>query len=354
MTFTVHDRSRESYFDSIEVQDPLTFSQKKRTLKQFSDFCLTIFKQSDESIISELLKQKSNDMAINSCDLLQQWINSITKRLSPSTIKVYLSHVKGYFNYRGIKLTSQDMVSLNTPREAIEEKYPLSKDEIKQILDNANYKRKTLYLTLSSSLMRIGETVQLRKKDFDTTKERIVIHIPSKIAKFMKARTTFASEETRPYIMKRLNEIEDNDLVFGSSEKKSNSIMNEEEYFSKRIDRTFPNLERYSTGRRKISLHSFRAFGITKAVRKVSDSFAFLLAGQKGYLSMYKRYTEEEKLEDYLKLEPELSIYNDYSLTDESKNEEIELLKSDMKDMKRDMKILLSGMKEEIKKNESS
>ena len=50
---------------------------------------------------------------------------------------------------------------------------------------------------------------QLRKKDFDTTKERIVIHIPSKIAKFMKGRTTFASEEARPYIMKRLNEIEE-------------------------------------------------------------------------------------------------------------------------------------------------
>ena len=96
---------------------------KKRTLKQFSDFCLTRFKQSDESIISELLKQKPSDMAINACDLLQQWINLVSKRLSPSTIKVYLSHIKQYFNYRGIKLTSQDMVSLNTPREAIEEKY---------------------------------------------------------------------------------------------------------------------------------------------------------------------------------------------------------------------------------------
>ena len=345
MTFTVHDRSRESYFDSIEVQNPLTCLQKKRCLKKFSDFCLARFKQSDESIISELLKQKPNDMTINTYDLFQQWVNSISKKLSPSTIKTYLSIVKGYFGYRDIKLTSQDMLSLNTPREAIEEKYPLSKDEIKQILDNSSYKRKTLYLTLASSLMRIGETVQLRKKDFDTTKERIVIHIPSKIAKFMKARTTFASEEARPYIMKRLNEIEDNDLVFGSSEKKTNSIMNEEEYFSKRIDRIFPNLERYSTGRRKISLHSFRAYGITKAVRKVSDSFAFLLAGQKGYLSMYKRYTEEEKLEDYLKLEPELFIYDVHGLSDESKDKEIDSLKSDMKDLK----ILVTGLIEKIK-----
>jgi len=345
LTFTVHDRSRESFFDSIEVQDPITYTHKKRTLKQFSAFCLTRFKQSDESIISELLKQKPSDMAINACDLLQQWINLVSKRLSPSTIKVYLSHIKGYFNYRGIKLTSQDMVSLNTPREAIEEKYPLSKDEIKQILDNASYKRKTLYLTLESSLMRIGETVQLRKKDFDTTKERIVIHIPSKIAKFKKGRTTFASNEARPYIMKILNEIEDNDLVFGTSENKQNSLMNEEEYFQKRIDRIFPNLERYSTGRRKISLHSFRAYGITKAVRKVSDSFAFLLAGQKGYLPMYKRYTEEEKLEDYLKLEPELFIYSDYSPSDESKNEEFEVLKSEVKDLK----MLVSGLVEKIK-----
>lgn len=354
MTFTVQDRNRETYFDSIEVQDQLTVTMKKRTLKQFSQFCQARFKQSDESIISELLKQKTNDMTVNSCDLLQQYVNFTSKKLSPSTIKIYLSHVRTYLNYRGIKLSSQDMASVNFPREVIEEKYPLSKDDIRLILDNSNYQHKTLYLTLASSLMRIGEACQLRKKDFDTTKERIVIHIPPKIAKFKKARTTFISKEAYPYVMKRLSQIEDNDLVFGSSESKHNSTINEEEYFSRRIDKLFPHLERYSTNRRKISLHSFRAFGITKAVRTVGDSFACILAGQKGYLSMYKRFTEEEKLQDYLKLEPEFFIYENFGVSDESKNEEIELLKSDMKDMKRDLKILLSGMKEEIKKNESS
>ena len=100
-------------------------------MKKFSDFCLAKFKQSDESIISELLKQKPNDMTINSCDLFQQWINSVSKTLSPSTIKVYLSHIKGYFNYRGIKLTSLDKKTIRYPKEIKEEKFPLSKEDIK-------------------------------------------------------------------------------------------------------------------------------------------------------------------------------------------------------------------------------
>ena len=87
MTFTLHDRNRESYFESIEVQDPSTVTGKKRTLKQFSEFCMSKFKESDESIISELLKQKPNEMTINSCDLLQQYVNFMSKKLSPSTIK---------------------------------------------------------------------------------------------------------------------------------------------------------------------------------------------------------------------------------------------------------------------------
>ena len=60
---------------------------------------------------------------------------------------------------------------------------------------------------------------------------------------------------------------------------------------------------------------------------------------------MYKRYTEEEKLEDYLKLEPELFIYDVHGQSDESKNEEIEVLKSEMNDLK----ILVTGLIEKIK-----
>ena len=37
------------------------------------------------------------------------------------------------------------MVTVNLPREAIEEKYPLSKDDIRLILDNSSYRKKTYF-----------------------------------------------------------------------------------------------------------------------------------------------------------------------------------------------------------------
>ena len=149
--------------------------------------------------------------------------------------------------------------------------------------------------------------------------------------------------------MKRLNEIEDSDLVFGTNENKQLAKQNEIFSFEKLIDKIFPKLEKYASRTRKITLHSFRAYGITKAVRTVSDSFACILAGQKGYLSMYKRFTDEEKLEDYLKLEPELFIFKDSSLSDQSKDKEIEEIKLEMKDMKTMVASMFEVMRKEKK-----
>ena len=328
MTFLNTDRTKESYFESIDILDKTTKIQKVRTITQFDKFVKSKFKVSLEQMIDELLKQKPIDMNQNTCDVFQQWVNSLNRSKSPSTIIVSVSHVRQYLNYRGVKLTDSDMKSVNMPKKLKEEKYPLSNEEIKDLLDNCSYKRKILYLTLAGSLMRIGETVQLRKKDFDITKKRIVIHLKADITKLKKERITFVSKEAEPYVLKRLREIEDNDLVFGGNEEKLKAEMNEIVYFQKLVDKVYPNLEKYSTGRRKITLHSFRAFGITKTVRTVGDSFAFLLAGQEGYLPMYKRYSFEEKLEDYLKVEPEFFIYQNGPEVKDDKDKRIDQLES--------------------------
>ena len=112
---------------------------------------------------------------------------------------------------------------------------------------------------------------------------------------------------------------------------------------------TFSNMPRYESGTRKITLHSFRAFFITQAVRTVSDSFAHTIAGQEGYLKVYKRYDKEALLEDYLKLEPALFIINDYGLSVQSKDNEIEEMKIEMKNMKKMLSSLFEEMRKEKK-----
>lgn len=347
MTFTVSVRNRESYLESIDVLNPTTVSAIRTTLSRFDKYCKSKYKESEEEILSQLMKQNQDERIVNACDVLQLFISNLSKSISPQTIPSYLSHVLGYFNYRGVKLTSLDKKSIRLPKIIREEKYPLSKDDIKSILDNCSYKRKTLYLVLASSGMRIGETVQLRKKDFETSGKRIMINIPAKFTKGKKSRRTLVSLEAKPYLMKRLNAIEDDDLVFGTG---STSAVTESKLLNYATKKAFPKIERYDSGTRKITLHSFRAFFITQAVRTVGESFAHTLAGQEGYLKVYKRYDNEAILEDYLKLEPSLFIINDYGLSEQTKDEEIEVLKSDMNDMK----ILVSGLVEEIKRKKSS
>jgi len=344
LTFTVSVRNRESYLESIDVLNPTTVSAIRTTLSRFDKYCKSKYKESEEEILSQLMKQNQDERIVNACDVLQLFISNLSKSISPQTIPSYLSHVLGYFNYRGVKLTSLDKKSIRLPKIIREEKYPLSKDDIKLILDNCSYKRKTLYLVLASSGMRIGETVQLRKKDFDTSGKRIMINIPAKFTKGKKSRRTLVSLEAKPYLMKRLNAIEDNDLVFGMDS--TSSAVTESKLLNRVVEKALPKMERYDSNTRKITLHSFRAFFITQAVRTVGESFAHSLAGQEGYLKVYKRYDNEAILEDYLKLEPSLFIINDYGLSEQNKDEEIEVLKSDMKDMK----ILVSGLVEEIRK----
>ena len=346
MTFTVSVRNRESYLESIDVLSPSYLKQIKATLNKFDEFCNSKYKESGEKILSQLMKQKQDERIINACDVLQLFISSLNKTISPQTIPTYLSHVVGYFNYRGIKLTSLDKKSIRYPKVIKEEKYPLSKTDIKQILDNASYQRKILYLTLSSSGMRIGETLALRKKDFDTSEKRIMIKIPARITKTKTSRSVFVSLEVGPYLMKRLNEIENNDLVFGTNEKIIQAESTEEKIFTRTIDKIFPNMERYESGTRKITLHSFRAFFITQAVRTVGDSFAHAVAGQNGYLKMYKRYDKEALLEDYLKLEPALFINRDSSISEQSKDKEIKDLNTKYDNLEK----MVSNMFEEFKK----
>ena len=354
MTFTAKLKNKEAYFENCLVLSPRYISNKKQVLKQFSKFCKEKYKESDEEILNDLMKQNQDERIINAIDVIQLFLNYLVKLtrpstaiklIRPSTARGYISTVNGYFNYRGIKLSSLDLKAIRYPREIKEEKYPLSKEEIKQILDNSSYRRKTLYFVLLSSGMRIGETIALRKKDFDISGKRIMINIPAIFTKTKKSRRTFVSLEAGPYLMKRLEEIEDNDLVFATNKNQSSVIseVTETKLFSQLIDKVFPNLERYESGTRRITLHSFRSFFITQAVRSVSDSFAHSLAGQEGYLKVYKRYDNEAMLEDYLKLEANLFIFNNYGVSDQTKDKKIEELESKVDKLA----ILFSTLKDE-------
>ena len=96
--------------------------------------------------------------------------------------------------------------------------------------------------------------------------------------------------------------------------------------------------EKYeSNGYKKITSHSFRSYFFTKAARKHGENYAHKMIGHGGYLMQYDRMTEEEMLEMYIELEPDLAVF------DQTKNElQIKKLKQE--------NLIVVQLQEEVRK----
>ena len=198
MTFLSKKRTRETYFEKISTKSKSLQNSTRIVLDSFDNFCNVEYSHNAEQVIQELLGLKIDEREESACDVYQSWINwSVKKGISAKTLKVYFSLLKSYVHYRGIKISDKDIKdSVHLPKVIKEEKHPLSIDQIHEILKIASYDKKSLYLTLLSSGMRIGEVIQIRKMDTYLTNGRLTVRIPAKITKTKSGRTAYLSKET--------------------------------------------------------------------------------------------------------------------------------------------------------------
>lgn len=317
MTVQRLERTRASFMDKVSTKDPSTQEGYANAINNFENYCMEKYGIAD--FIPEL--REFNEDSI--FDLLQSWINWNNSR-APRTVTNYFSRLKKYLHYRGIKLHPQDIKEeLDFKNRIDEELYPLSLDNVKTIVNAMHYKHKVQFICQLSGLMRIGETVQLRKKHLITNGENIIVKIPASIAKFKKGHTTFFSKEASTLLKPLLRKKQDNDLVFGSGENKRFSELNSEQILRRILNKVGLDMKYESNKRYMINTHSFRAYGITKLSRH-DPNFAKKLAGQKGYLLQYDRMTDEEKLQKYIELEYELLVFDE-----SKKNAEMERLRKE-------------------------
>ena len=333
-SFLSSERSKESYFEKISSEPENTIRNRKNAIRSFEKFSIEQLGESSDSVIVELkkIKQESEPEQYEETlyDLLQKWINWRTKSGSKaSTVIVVFSCLRSYLYYLGIKTDLQDIKQyLTFEKPAIEEKHPLSLEEFRTIVNGFanNPRRQAIYLVQGSSGMRIGEILNLRKNDFDLSLDRIKITIPAEFTKTRQSRSVYISKEAGMLVETILNTLDSNQLVFHSSKNITNARINERTALIRLGNRlggifteTYPN-----SVTRKITSHSFRAYFFTKTVRIHGENFAHRFTGHKGYLMQYDRMTEKERLDLYIKLEPELVVF------DQSKNElEISRLKQD-------------------------
>ena len=312
-------RNRETFVN--KKKNVGTASNYKSAINNFENFCMQQHGQAD---LIEELKEYSD---IQILDFIQSWID-YNDRLNPSTVINMFSRIKKYLHHRGIKLHPQDIKEELEFRRVIEEElYPLKLEDIQTIIKEMRHKHKVQFVCQSSSLMRIGEMVQLRKKHLILDNQNIMVKLPANITKFSKGRTTFFSKEASKLLRPMLKELRDSDLIFGTNENVHLSETNSEQILARILEKVGLN-ERYeSNNRYKINTHSFRAFGITKLSRHDAN-FAKKIAGQKGYLLQYDRMDDEEKLKIYQKYEDDLIIDDR-----EKKKAEIEKLKEEKSEL---------------------
>ena len=299
-------------------------------------------------VVEELRLLKSQDAQIYEDALygmLQEWINWNQKEGRGNyTIRVAFSNIRKYLFHFGIKTSEQDIKEyLRFGKRTREDRHPLSQIEYLRIIDGLSRHPliQALFLGLGSSGMRIGEALSLKKKDLDLTGERIKVNIPAN-TKTRTGRTTFLSFETEKLLRPHLDRIEHDDYVFTKKNRKPDAS-SVRTMLGRLVDKLVLSERYQSNNIRKITSHSFRAYFFTKAARKHGENYAHRMTGHSGYLMEYDRMTEDEKLEMYVTLEPDLLVF------DQTKNElEIDRLKKENQIIEQ-----LQKEMEQLRKNQS-
>jgi len=352
MSYLDKPLTRESYFEHISTKSHSHIVNCRIALDWFEKFCLGKFDGKTMSVILEdSMKQKYDNPqrhSQNLFSLLQDFVNYLSKNgHDPSTVRINFNLTKNYLNWYGFEVYTEAVKTrINFPKKIEEEAYPITLDDIQLILNEANPQRRALYLFLSSTGMRIQETLKLRKRDLDFDFERIMVRIAGKYTKTRKPRKTFVTKETEKIIGEILKKKKDDDLIFASNEDSLKAKHTEEDYFY-RLRIRAGLTEKYDTGIHKITLHSFRSWFVTKCNRVDSD-FGNALAGHGKYMKKYDRLNDSEKIELFIKAEPTLSIFDH---VDESKQQEkikdLEAKLEEMGSMKKDHEEIMAYIQRE-------
>jgi len=303
-------RTKENFFTKIALKDYKTKAAYEIRIKTWEKFVAEkvgksdyIPKEMEETI--EILQLFINWFSI------EAWNNQSKKKgHSPNGVWNYAASIRKYLYYRGSPITKDDFQEhIELPAKVEKELHGLSMEEIHRILNSLTFDDRVMFMTQISSGMRIGEMVQLRRKHFFLHKDRIMIKIPAKIAKFKRARTTFVSKETGAELRVILKRKEDEDLVFGTTEVLKTAENCKGATLRYHLDQIGLGNRYEDTGNYEINTHSFRAYFITKVSRH-DENLAKKFAGEKGYLLQYDRLSEDEMLEKYMEFEADLNIFD--------------------------------------------
>lgn len=274
--------------------------------------------------------------------------------LMPKTVRLYGQTVLMYLRECGIDLPERHLRRIKRSLPAnhpISREAELDADKIRTLLQHSDLRMKAILTIALSSGMRIGEILKFKTSDINFETTPVEIFLSGEITKTKQPRRVFISSQAADYLKEWLAETD--------AEKKDQicfpySTSTEITRLKKLLKKCDLYDKDTRTGRTTIHFHLFRKYFLTEFKLVASADAAEELAGHKGYLDeSYRRLTQKQLREEYLKAETRLTIdidgYSD-EISDDAEDE-ISENAADMTLTNRFQKLErhLSEIKDEIK-----
>jgi integrase len=253
----------------------------------------------------------------------------------PKTVRLMLSVAKGFLIENGVELSERFWRRL---KSKINGHRALTLDDIptnvqlRRILTHMPIHGKALFLTLSSSGMRIGEALALDKDDdLDLSQTPAKLKIRGTNTKTGESRIAFISKETKETIEEWLK-IRSEYLATAIAKSKRRKHYkakflgkdpNDNRLFPFEISTAYAMWtgavkkagflkKDKQTNRHTLHPHVLRKFFRTRMATVIPLDIVEALMGHEGYLTeVYRRYSQEDLKKFYLKGELSLSIFTD-------------------------------------------
>ena len=310
-SFLTKNMKSKTFEEKLTKLSSSTIKNITIAIRSFDTFCKSEYDGRTKEEIIEEIKALKEDQNRVFRDVLQSWIDWMYKNGHLTTsVKGYISRTRRYFLHNGIRYHADDFEDPLEFKPVIkEELHELLVDEIQNIFRYANPKKIGFYLALISTGARPKELLQIRKKDIDvTSQKRIKIRIEAVTSKTSSGRSVWLTKEASPYLLNRIKNKKDKDLVWATHFDPAQAEQNESKSFKGYVRKAGYTKVYKSNNNNLITLYSLRSFYFGRASSTHSEAYAHRMTGHGGYLPQYERMNDEKKLDMFLELESELTI----------------------------------------------
>lgn len=266
----------------------------------------------------------------------------------PLTVRLMVAAVKSFLIENDVELSQKfwrGLIRKIRGSRAATIDAPPSNEQLRRIITHLPIQGKALYLTLASSGMRIGETLQLALEDVELDLEPAKVTLRREYTKTGNSRITFISSEAKEAIQEWLK-VRQNWLVSAVGRSKSRPQY-KEQFEGKNLDdkRLFPfdvptayyiwnNALRKSgfmkkdnsTKRTIFHPHVLRKFFRSQMAQLIDVDVVEALMGHEDYLTgVYRKYSPEQLASLYLKGETSIMVFG--------KGEDVTMFRESLKDV---------------------